>query len=44
MQDFVRKSARGDGMGERKPEYFFHAIDLEATENCTDAVGLGPYV
>ena len=30
-------------MGRGKPLAFFHAIDKKATENCTDAVGLGPY-
>jgi len=29
--------------GNHKPISFFESIDKEATENCTDAVGVGPY-
>lgn len=43
-QDFEEKSRRGDGMGKGKPRSFFDRIEEQATQNCTDDVGLGPYV
>ena len=43
LEDFTSKSLRGSGMKLHKPISFFHRIDEVATENCTAAVGFGPY-
>lgn len=44
VQDFGRKISRGDGMGQGKNLKFFEDMNALATQNCTDAVRLGPFV
>lgn len=44
VQEFRLKMQRGDGMGDRKQMDFFRLIDAQASENCSDAITLGPYL
>ena len=43
-QDYEAKMRRGDGMGDKKSMAFFDGINAAATETCTDALQLGPYI